>query len=67
MKVIEFCRMCAENTPIVVRGNGSLSDLTYKLPDTLKEADKEILNMEIKVVEMQFCLLVLHVGEVEFS
>lgn len=65
MKVINICDISTEETPIIVRGNNNLKGLEYKVPSRTKDADEEIMNMEVKVIEMQFGNLILHVGDIE--
>lgn len=65
MKVINICDLSTEETPIIVRGNNNLKSLEYKVPSRTKDADEEIMNMEVKVIEMQFGNLILHVGDIE--
>ena len=66
MKVISICEISTEETPIIVKGNTNLRGLNYKVPSRTKDADTEIMNMEVKVIEMQFGNLILHVGDIEF-
>lgn len=65
MRVIDICEISTEETPIIVKGNNSLEDLKYRVPTRTKDADEEIMNMEVKVIEMQFGNLILHVGDIE--
>lgn len=63
MKVIDICAISTEESQIIVKGNNNLK---YTVPTRIKDADKEIMDMEVKVIEVQFNILILHVGDIEF-
>ena len=63
MKVINICAISTEESQIIVKGNNNLK---YTVPTRIKDADKEIMDMEVKVIEVQFNILILHVGDIEF-
>lgn len=65
MKVIDICAISTEESQIIVKGN-NLKNLKYTVPTRIKDADKEIMDMEVKVIEVQFNILILHVGDIEF-
>lgn len=65
MKVIDICAISTEESKIIVKGN-NLKNLKYTVPTRIKDADKEIMDMEVKVIEVQFNILILHVGDIEF-
>lgn len=64
MKVLDICEISTTDTPILVKGNNDLKGLDYKVPSLIKNADKKIMNMEVKVIETQYNTLVLHVGNI---
>ena len=66
MKVIDICAISTEESQIIVKGNNNLKKLKYTVPTRIKDADKEIMDMEVKVIEVQFNILILHVGDIEF-
>lgn len=66
MKVIDICAISTEESQIIVKGNNNLKNLKYTVPTRIKDADKEIMDMEVKVIEVQFNILILHVGDIEF-
>lgn len=66
MKVIDICAISTEESQIIVKGNNNLKNLKYTVPTRIKDADKEIMDMEVKVIEVQFNILILNVGDIEF-
>lgn len=65
MKVFDICKISTVSTPILVKGNNKSTKINYKVPDKIKDADKEIMNMEVKVIEIEFGYLFLYVGDIE--
>lgn len=65
MKVFDICKISTVSTPILVKGNNKSTKINYKVPDKIKDADKEIMNMEVKVIEIGFGYLFLYVGDIE--
>ena len=65
MKVIDICEISTTETPITVIGNNNLKGLKYKVPSSTENADKEVMDMEVKVIETSLNELILHVGNVD--
>lgn len=67
MKVIDICNETTVNTIVNVIGNNNLKGLKYTVPDFVCDADKEIMNMDVKAIEVKCGTLILHVGNIGFT
>lgn len=65
MKVFDVCAISTVSTPVLIKGDNGSTKINYKVPDKIKDANKEIMDMEVKVIEIEFGNLVLYVGNVE--